>query len=181
MWQVGKLRRKARPQLEGRQQQQEQQATRGTRDVTLRARYPRAHKPLPAIATRIDTQGLLTFEEPWDDLIGERVWVFDHEGVACSSPGRVHVLAGVDHLISLAKENGLILDVLPSPGLRPHGVRSVSRHRVPLLSVCSFALVALRAACCPSAEESLTSRNSWRDETRPVLSEVLCTKQLSVC
>ena len=70
----------------------------------------------------------LTFEESWDDLISESVRVFDDEGIARRCPPRVPIFARVDHLISLAEEDRLVLDFLPSPRLRSHRVRSVCGH-----------------------------------------------------
>lgn len=70
----------------------------------------------------------LTFEEPWDDLIGESVRVFDDEGIARRGPRRVPIFTRVDHLVRLAEEDGLVLYLLPSPRLRSHRVRSVCWH-----------------------------------------------------
>lgn len=80
---------------------------------------------------------MLTFEEPWDDLVGEGVRVFDDEGVARRGPRRVQVLARVDHLVRFPEEDRLILHFFPSPGLCPHGV-SPFRHPAAAIAVGLF-------------------------------------------
>lgn len=59
----------------------------------------------------------------------------------------MYVLAGVDHLVRLAEEDGLVLDLFPSPGLRAHSVRSVGRHFV-------AASVVWLLGCSPSCSSS---------------------------